>query len=258
MSIEKIAMKSRCIFEEHFHDERWRDRWWVESQGAVVGRTEAGITISNPQSGTSGGTTIWLRRRLPENVIVRVGARTHAPVEGNACNLNVVLHALEPDGAPVRPGRSGDYPELHVIPNLIVTFTGGSAPGWSRIRRNPGFRLVSEAACRAEPNRQYELDYVLNQGQIAVWINGECRHCWRDAQPLNGGYFGLRTWCSNVSFTAVRIGVPDGTSPLDPMLPEHEITPERTVAMMDDQSLTTLVSPEFSCKKDIASWAASS
>lgn len=195
---------------DNFSDAAWVNRWWVESETALVRSIPGhGLEIRNdprdPEK--TGGTTIWMRADAPDRLVVRLRASNDPEEKNNACNLNMILRARQSGEVPLAFGtRTGDYPELHKESNYIVTFTGGYKPGWSRIRRDPGFEKVAESDIRSEPGKTYEVVYFLDGGRLRTWINGKLIHDWADPQPLPNGKLGFRTWHSNVQVHSIEIG----------------------------------------------------
>jgi hypothetical protein len=201
--IEKLVLADMTwravdIATERFADESWRERWVIEGQAEL--RATGGKLIANAETAT-----LWWRTPLPKNVLVEMEAGVDAPAERNAANLNLFLHARELDGRPYAFGRSGEYADYHKIPNYIVTFTGGTQPGWSRLRRDPGFNLLSEEkSTRAEVGRSYRMRVAVADGHIRYWLDGRLIHEAHDSDALPGGHFALRTWRSRVWWRNIR------------------------------------------------------
>ena len=120
--------------------------------------------------------------------------------------MNLFLHARELDGTPVRFGRQGSYKLYHEIPNYIVTLTGGCQPGWSRVRRDPGFHLLHEADVRSDVGQEYALVLTFQQGRLRYYMNGQRLHDVTDPNPLSPGRFALRTWSTNGWWDDVEFG----------------------------------------------------
>ena len=192
---------------ERFDGENWAERWFVETQGPQVFSKDGKLQVRQENDDRNhAGVTIWLREKLPQDVVIRVKASNAPVVENNACNLNFFIHATEADGSPLRFGRDAAYDNYHVLPNYIFTFTGGVTPGWVRARLNPGFQLLHENdKIRSEPGRSYEFLILVQNGRLRYFINGVKHH---DVQTkaLPGGWFGLRTWFSSVDYEEVQIG----------------------------------------------------
>ncbi len=186
-------------------DKTWASRWVVEGDCAV--KAESGRLWTNCiKAGKVNAATIWYRTELPADVIVRFRAKVLPPEEDNSANLNVILSARETDGRPVAYGRSGVYGEYHKFPNYIVTLTGGVQPGWSRVRKNPGFVMLHEANLRSEAGKEYDITVTVQKGRIRYYVNGKKWHDVKDASPLPGGKFAIRTWSTNAWWSDVRFG----------------------------------------------------
>jgi hypothetical protein len=207
IEIDGRAWRATEIACEKFAAETWRERWVVEGNAALEVRDGRLHVATRQTPDLNQSATLWWREPLPANVLVEMTAGA-APAggEANAANLNLFFHAREPDGSPYRFGRSGDYPEYHRIPNYIITLTGGFQPGWSRVRRNPGFvMLAEEPSTRSEPGQTYRIRVLIAGGRIRYWLGDRLVHDTRDPEPLPGGHFALRTWRSQVWWSDIRI-----------------------------------------------------
>jgi len=193
------------LARETFDRQDWVSRWRPEGDSEVTVR-DGRLCVRNLDPAEPNVATIWYRPPLPANVLVRFRAEAVPPADRNAANLNVFLHAREKDGSPLRFGRSGDYKAYHEIPNYIVTFVGGHRPGWSRARRNPGFRLLHEADVRSEVGREYRIAVAMKDGRLRYYVDGQRLHDVTDADPLPGGRLALRTWSTNAWWDDVEIG----------------------------------------------------
>lgn len=149
------------------------------------------------------GATAWYRPELPADLLVRYRARALPPHD--AANLNAFLAAREADGSDLAFGRDGRYASYHEIPNYIFTFTapqeGRPEAGWSRLRRDPGFALLSERRDRASASGvTYAIAIAKQGGRVRVWVDGELFHDVLDDTPHGGGWFGFRTWSTEAEF----------------------------------------------------------
>jgi len=186
------------IARESFSDESWRRRWKVEGEAELTARGGR-LHVATSQA------TLWWHEPLPADVAIEMTAGADGPAAHNAANLNLIVHARELDGGPYRAGRSARYEEYHAIPNYIATLTGGFQEGWSRLRRNPGFTILSESkSTRSEVGRAYRIRVAIAGGRIRYWLDGTLIHDARDPQPLAGGHFALRTWRSHVWWADIR------------------------------------------------------
>ena len=192
------------IHKESF-DKDWTSRWAVEGDSEVQVK-DGRLCVNGLKDGKAHSATIWYRSDLPDGLLVRFRAKVLPPAENNAANLNVFLHATESDGSPLKFGRSGAYSEYHKIPNYIVTLTGGVQPGWSRVRRDPGFNMIHESDVCSEVGKEYEVVVTVQKGRVRYYLKDRK---WRDVQDtdaLPGGKFALRTWSTNASWEKVEFG----------------------------------------------------
>ena len=188
-----------ALAHESFSSADWRARWVVE------GKPELSIANGRLNVVSPDGATLWWRQALPADVSIEFTAGSNPPAGNNAANLNLIFHARELDGSSYRFGRSAKYEDYQRIPNYIVTLTGGFQEGWSRLRRNPGFTILSESlSTRSEVGRTYRIKVMVADGRIRYWIDGKLIHDARDPQPLPGGHFALRTWNSRVWWSDIR------------------------------------------------------
>ena len=205
INVDGSTWHPRLLIVEDFTDPEWRNRWAIEGRGTA--EIEGGrLQILAP--GGSGGVTVWLRKQLPPNVLVECRAGSNQTSQSNATNLNLVLHAREPDGAPYQFGRSGKYSEYKRFPNYIFTLTGDfeGQPGHARLRRNPGFALMNgDPTLGALVGHSYHLRVLILDGRLRYWVDGRLIHNARDEHPLLGGHFGLRTWKSEVWWSDLKI-----------------------------------------------------
>lgn len=193
------------LAHERFDDAHWRERWRLEGNATLEAGGGRLSIVTREEAGLEPAATLWWAEALPADVLIEATAGVAAPAEGNAANLNVILHARETDG-PYRFGRSGRYGEYQTIPNYIVTLTGGFQEGWSRVRRNPGFvQLSEERSTRSEVGRTYRIRLLFADGRLRYWLDDRLIHDVRDPRPLDGGHFALRTWRSRVWWSDLRI-----------------------------------------------------
>jgi hypothetical protein len=148
-----------------------------------------------------GGYTAFWKPELPADVLVRYVCRT-LPPQGQD-NINLISHCRGR-----RPGQwpiveLGRYKLYQDLANYIVTFvgdyneeTGGrDSPGRTRLRRNPGFRLLGEkfeVPCNL--GQPYEVTFAVRAGRVRYYLDGRRIFDWQDPEPLPGGHFGLRTY----------------------------------------------------------------
>lgn len=214
LEVDGESWSATELVRETFADAAWRNRWIVEGDAACEARDGRLNVVTSDQPGSKRAATLWWHETLPADVLIEMTAGADLPAEENAANLNLIFHAREPDGRPYQFGRSSAYAEYHKIPNYIITLTGGFQEGWSRVRRDPGFSILSEEkSTRSEPGRTYRIRVLLTGGRIRYWLDGRLIHDARDPQPLPGGHFALRTWRSRVWWSDIRISALQRAAP---------------------------------------------
>lgn len=172
--------------------EQWRTegrgRVWVED-----GRLQ--MDASKTES------TAWFTRDVEGDILIRYDARILDPVDAN--NINLFFAATTADGGDVlQIPFTGAYDEYHGIPNYIMTFTDD----YTRLRRDPGFRIVSEnRRIGAQAHTSYQIAVMMHQGEIRCFINGQMVHSYRDPQPHRKGKVGFRSWHTRLWWDNLRI-----------------------------------------------------
>src|SRR5690606_3403976 len=153
------------------------------------------------------GSTLWYKREFPQQIVIRYKTRSEKGMTDNKLNFNHISHARENDGSPLKigkdAGRTGAYVQYHKFVNYIATLTFKH----SRLRKDPGFVLLSDSKVYSEENRYYEVVCTIQQGRIRYYLNNVKVHDIQDSEPLKGGKFGLRTWNTHASWDDIEIGV---------------------------------------------------
>lgn len=214
IELDGETWSATAIAHETFADATWRDRWVVEGDAACAARDGRLEVVTSDRPDSLKCATLWWREPLPADILIEMTAGASLPAAGNAANLNLFFHARELDGRLYQFGRSSAYGDYHKIPNYIITLTGGFQPGWSRVRRDPGFAILSEEkSTRSEPGETYRIRAMISGGRIRYWLNDRLVHDARDPQPLPGGHFALRTWQSRVWWSDIRISALNRAAP---------------------------------------------
>lgn len=209
MTVGDLELEVQALAEDDFSTNL--DRWIVEGNSEVW-LEDGKLRIDTPERGYA---TVWHREPFEGDQLIRFSARVIPPRQ--ASNVNFFFCASLPDGGDFfAPERSGQYPEYHEINNYTMTFTGrregvAAAPGYMRLRKNPGFHKVAENTdIRADIETDYEIAILKVGDRIRVWVNGEVGVDWQDepgaAHP--GGYAGFRTFWSRLAidrFASYRV-----------------------------------------------------
>lgn len=209
MTLGNLELEVEVLAEDDFSG--GLERWVVEGNSEVW-IEEGTLRIDTPERGYA---TVWHRDPFEGDQLIRFRARVLPPRQ--ASNINFFFCASLPDGGDFfAPERSGRYAEYHEINNYTMTFTGrqegvASAPGYMRLRKNPGFHKVAENLdTRADIETDYDIAILKVGERIRVFVNGEAQVDWQDepgaAHP--GGYAGFRTFWSRLAidrFTTRRV-----------------------------------------------------
>lgn len=148
---------------------------------------------------SSGGVTVWTRRGFPADVLIEYTATIHESDDNapTSRNINCFFRANEEPDQPLdATTRSGAYPDYHDWDNYIFTLTSSH----TRLRRDPGFELVSDLMLGAQPNETYTVRIAAIDDQIQTAVNGRLLHDWTDPDPHGAGWIGMRTYNTDVTY----------------------------------------------------------
>lgn len=188
-------MTERLIYENDFtHD---TGEFVLEGKGRYV-IADGRLVLDDSVTGS--GLTLWLKREF--NCPVRIVYEAEVLEPELANNLNLFFMARTTEDAPVTSLKlDGAYPEYHKRCRMyIFTMTGDMAgdsklTGWSRLRKDPGFVLLSEdSTVKTELHVPYQLEFTVRSGQIVCGIDGRTVHRVMDEAPYVTGSIGFRTW----------------------------------------------------------------
>ncbi|MGH9327596.1 MAG: DUF6250 domain-containing protein [Terriglobia bacterium] len=145
--------------------------------------------------------TAWFTLELKGNLLITYEARILPPAGKK--NINLIFLASAPGGGDVlKLYFTGQYSEYKNIPNYIWTF---DAPQ-TRLRRNPGFLMVSEnKKVLPEPGKTYHLAVTTWNGLIRCFIDGELIHSYQDPHPHTRGKLAFRSWHTRLWWDNLRV-----------------------------------------------------
>ena len=186
------------------------ENWWSEGGERVwVEDGHLHMKADNPKVPGGGVATAWLKTQVTGDFRLEVEAHVVSSTL-DANNINLFFCYSDPSGRPLietrETRRNAEYALYHKLNGYIVTFLndfegeGGRNPDGStkaryRIRRNPGFRLLSEKfAARCRQGVTYRLGVTKRGGAIELSIDGRDVLSAADPEPLQGGLIGLRTY----------------------------------------------------------------
>ena len=102
-----------------------------------------------------------------------------------------------------------DYADYHQLNGYIFTFLNASENKENariRIRRCPGFRLLRETyAGENRADTVYHITLIRQNGVLRFLLDGKELLSAKDEQPLEGGWFGFRTFRTRLWFDNLKI-----------------------------------------------------
>ena len=145
--------------------------------------------------------TAWCPYEMEGDILITYQALVLTPPEAN--NINLFFMVTGTDGEDVLSSElSGAYKEYHQLPNYIMTFTSG----YTRLRRNPGFNLVSENKdVKAFAETEYELAILLKGNQIRCFINDIPVHSYTDESRYRKGRVAFRSWHTRLWWDNLKV-----------------------------------------------------
>ena len=139
---------------------------------------------------TSGMFTLWLNRPLSGDFYIAYDTMCMDPEVWN--NLNFFLLGRTLDGELPTPGRfDSSYGQYH---QEAKTYIGTLTYKWSRMRKDPGFNLISEdQSMVGHVNRKYFFE-IIKKGKTIEWrIDGKTAHRVEDPEIYESGLFAFRS-----------------------------------------------------------------
>ena len=197
--------------------------WWVEG-GEKVWIEDGHIRVkANPaEKGQPGHVaTVWHRQVFPGDIQVDFDSHViDSTIDAN--NINFFMLYTDPEGKPLLETRasreSSAYNLYHVLNGYIFTYLNdfhgeadpyddGSAKGRMRMRRCPGFELMTETyAYHCRKGVTYHVTITKRGGDITFAVDGKVYLQEHDDNPWAEGLIGLRTfqtdlWWDNIKVT---------------------------------------------------------
>lgn len=193
--------------------------WHEEGSGTTVFQCDS-VVIDTLGSRVH---SLWYDTAFVGDISVAFDALVLEPA--GESNINLFLHAQTVDGRDVlEAGLSGKYEEYHERCQMyICTFTGYDpngrrdangelvTVGWTRVRRDPGFRLLSEDYERkSQVGVPYRVEVSLRGNRLRHAVNGETFHDVYDTEgALTGGRIAFRTFNTKLRISNFMIvGLP--------------------------------------------------
>jgi len=176
------------IYKDDFTDDR---RWSAEGVGThwcEDGKLYMDCVTNGRER--VGGMTLWLLPELKGDIYISYETMVLEPENWN--NLNFFLMGRTLDGRLASEADfNGDYGQYH---KEAKTYIGTLTYRWSRMRKDPGFHVISEDfGTTGEVNQKYFFE-ITKRGSILEWrINGKLVHHAEDDAPYQSGQFAIRS-----------------------------------------------------------------
>ena len=219
----KMATEGKVILFEDFA--AGMDNWWVEG-GERVWIEDGRLHVKADPGKKAPGyvATVWCRTPHPADVKVEFDAHVVDSSIG-VNNINFFLCYSDPSGKPLHETRasrvSGGYKLYHDLRGHIFTFlraapgkggqyADGSAKARFRMRRCPGFKLMTESyGYHCEKGVTYHVAITKRGGEVSFAVDGQVYMRGTDPDPLPRGLVGLRTfrtylWWDNIKIVALE------------------------------------------------------
>ena len=194
--------------------------WMIESESPEysVKHLEDTLEIISPK-----GLTLWRKEKMQGNVVIEYDAcvMNEGRPEDRLSDLNCFWMASDPkhpDNLKKRMAwRSGIFVRSYSMQLYYVGY-GGNHNSTTRFRRYDGdetgitdknarpaiLKEYTDSAHLLTPNKWYHIRLESKNGRVTYTINGEQLVDFRDAQPLNEGWFGFRTTLSRTRIANFR------------------------------------------------------
>lgn len=178
----------KLIYKEDFADAR---RWSAEGVGThwcEDGKLYMDCVTNGRER--VGGMTLWFLPEIQSDIYITYETTVLEPENWN--NLNFFLMGRTLDGRLASEADfNGDYGQYH---KEAKTYIGTLTYRWSRMRKDPGFHVISEDFnTTGEVNQKYFFE-ITKRGGILEWrINGKLIHHAEDDDPYQSGQFAIRS-----------------------------------------------------------------
>ena len=194
--------------------------WWVEG-GEGVWIEDGHIRVkANPETPGKHVCTVWHRQSFPGNVRVAFDSQViDSTIDAN--NINFFLLYTDPSGRPLYETResreSSAYGLYHVLDGYIFTFLNdfrleggayedGSSRGRMRMRRCPGFQLMTETyEYHCKKGVTYHVTITKQDGDITFAVDGKEYLKGHDDNPWTEGLIGLRTFQTDLWWDNIKV-----------------------------------------------------
>jgi uncharacterized protein DUF6250 len=221
-SVNNIKAGDKIMFKDNFAE--GMSNWWVEGGQSVKVDDGKLYVKANPKifnrAKNGGVCTVWCKRKISGNIQIDFDVCV-IDSEIKANNINIFMFYSDPTGESLEKSahtrKLADYPLYHQLNGYIFTYlndfkhesrlnTDGSSKARFRIRRCPGFKLINETFdYHAKKNRVYHVTISRKGKILTIAVDGKVRLAAKDDNPLKAGYWGFRTFRTDLWFANVTI-----------------------------------------------------
>jgi hypothetical protein len=166
---------------------------WNATDPAAYRVADGRLTVANAYNHPA-----WLRRRLPDDVVIDVDVMSRSP----AGDIKLELFG---DGASYDPDK-GAYTSTGYV--LIFGGWNNSLSVICRQEEHGAGRKAERADVRVQPGRSYHFTVTRKAGAIDWAIDGKPFLAWTDPEPLAGpghDHLAVNDWQADVSFDNLAI-----------------------------------------------------
>jgi rhamnogalacturonan endolyase len=202
------AQKLKLIFSDDFSKDKITDNWQIEKAATEDG--VCSVVSGQMQLNSEGGVTVWYKNELKGNLLIEYD-RTVVMDSGKydrLSDLNQFWMATDPQHKMFT--RQGGFREYDTLQMYYVGM-GGNYNTTTRMRRYDGkgtLQIVKEytdSAHLLKPNKKYHIQIKVENGTSTFSVDDVLFFSFKDANPLNSGWFAIRSTKSRQLIDNVKI-----------------------------------------------------
>ena len=203
--IKGVDMKYSDVFAKAIDSTQWVIEMAPAPNSSVY--TQHGHLVLD----TKGGVTVWFNHPLPRNVRIEFDRKVivASGVNDRLSDCNVFWMARDPRNKNLftHNGVLESYDSLQ----LYYVGMGGNTNRTTRFRKYEGngqrtlLQEYTDSAHLLQANTVYHFLIVVFNGNISFWVNNQCFFKYKDAAPLQQGYFGFRSTKSHQEISNFKV-----------------------------------------------------
>jgi hypothetical protein len=200
--------KKKLIFEDEFSTTVVSDKWIVEKN---IQETDVCTIVDGQlQLNSEGGVTVWYKNELKTNLLIEYD-RTLVMEGGKydrLSDLNQFWMATDPQHRMFT--RQGGFREYDTLQMYYVGM-GGNYNTTTRMRRYDGkgtlqiIKEYTDSTHLLKPNKKYHIQIRVENGTSTFSVDDETYFSYKDDNPLNSGWFAIRSTKSRQLIDNIKI-----------------------------------------------------